>query len=263
MRSVRSAVALGLAFWAFHFSFAGGAGTVQLGDYRAKGFLSDYSRLKSVEGRTVWRYIDPGVDFSRYDKVMLDRIKIFLKEDADYKGIDPQELHELVTYFHRSIARALGDRYPVVSQPGPGVLRLRIALTDLVPNRPEASVVSLVVPYLWLGEAGAGVAEGEAGSTPFIGEASIEVEALDSQTARQLGAYVERHVGKKYNWSEGVDTAVADYLKAYSTWAYTRQAMDEWAYRIRVWLDRTHGVEPPPRTVEQEGDGGGMEVLDQ
>ena len=39
----------------------------------------------------------------------------------------------------------------------------------------------------------------------------------------------------------GVDTAVKDYLKAYSTWAYTKQAMDHWAEGLRKALDRWHG----------------------
>ena len=53
-------------------------------------------------------------------------------------------------------------------------------MTDIVPNKPEASVVTLVVPFLWIGDAGTGVAKGKAGSTAFTGEANIEFEALDS-----------------------------------------------------------------------------------
>jgi len=42
-----------------------------------------------------------------------------------------------------------------------------------------------------------------------------------------------------------VDTAVKDYLKAYSTWAYTKQAMDQWAQGLRKALDRWHGKATP------------------
>jgi hypothetical protein len=48
-------------------------------------------------------------------------------------------------------------------------------------------------------------------------------------------------MGKKYNWTQGVDTAAKDYLKAYCTWAYTKQAMDHWAQLIRKRLDAAHG----------------------
>lgn len=212
------------------------------GDYRPKGFLSDYSGMQAVAGtKAVFRYRNPDVDGSKYRKVMVDRIKVFLKEDADYKGIDPAELHELVTYFHDAIKKALGDAYPLVGKPGPDVLRLRIAVTDLVPNKPEASVVTLVVPFLWIGDAGAGVVQDEPGSTPFLGEATIEVEALDSLSNTRVAAYIETRIGKKYNWTEGVETGVKDYIKAYSTWAYTQQAFDHWARLIRMRLDEVHG----------------------
>jgi len=215
------------------------------GDYETKGFLSDYSNIEPADGDgDAYLYRNPDMDRSRYKKVMVDRIKMFLSEKADYKGIDPTALKELADYFHEAIVKALGDAYPVVEEAGPDVVRLRIAVTDIIPTKPEASVVSLVVPFLWLGEAGAGVAEGEAGSTPFVGEASVEMEALDSVSNEQIGAHIERHFGKKYHWTKGVGTAVKDYLKAYSTWAYTKQAMDAWAQLVRQRMDEAHGKAP-------------------
>jgi hypothetical protein len=127
-------------------------------------------------------------------------------------------------------------------------LRLRIAVTDLVPTKPEASVISLAVPFAWVADAGAGVAQDRPGSTPFVGEATVEMEALDSQSSEQIAAYVETRVGKKYHIDldkgvrDAVETGVGDYMKAYSTWAYAKQAMDHWARLIRERLDAAHGV---------------------
>jgi hypothetical protein len=214
----------------------------QFGDYKPHGFLSDYSKLKPEGGNSeAYKYLDPKADGAKYNKLMIDRIKVYLKDDAASKEIDPAELKEITDYFHRAIVKAVEGVYPVVREPGPDVLRLRVAITDLVPNKPEASVVTLVVPYVWVAEAGAGAAEGKAGSTPFIGEATVEIEALDSKSSKQLAAYIETRTGKKYNWTHGVGTAAKDYLKAYSTWAYTKQAMDHWAQLIRKRLDAAHG----------------------
>jgi hypothetical protein len=214
----------------------------QFGDYKPHGFLSDYSKLKPEGGDSeAYKYRDPKADVAKYKKLMIDRVKIYLKNDAKSKEIDPAELKELTDYFHRAIVKAVEGAYPVVRTPGADVLRLRIAITDLVPNKPEASVVTLVVPYLWVAEGGAGVAEGKAGSTPFIGEATVEMEALDSKSSKQVAAYIETRVGKKYNWTQGVGTAAKDYLKAYNTWAYTKQSMDHWAQLIRERLDAAHG----------------------
>ena len=70
---------------------------------------------------------------------------------------------------------------------------------------------------------------------------AVEMEALDSESTEQVGAYIETRVGKKYHWTKGVDTAVKDYMKAYSTWAYTKQSMDAWARLVRQRLDEAHG----------------------
>ena len=135
----------------------------------------------------------------------------------------------------------MGNDYEVVREPGPDVLRVRIAVTDVVPNKPEASVVSLVVPFLWVADAGTGVAKGETGSTAFTGEATIEMEAMDSVSSQQVGAYIDREVGKKYNWDKGIGEGISSYAKAYSKWKYTKKAMDLWAQRLKTTLDELAG----------------------
>ena len=148
----------------------------------------------------------------------------------------------LTDYFYEAIKKAVGDAYPMVTKAGPDVLRLRVAITDLVPNKPEASVTSLVVPFAWIGDAGSGVAKGEVGSTMFTGEATIEMEVLDSVSSKQLAAHIETETGKKYNYTEGVAKGVKSYLGAYSKWKYTKQAMDDWALLLRQRLDTAHGI---------------------
>ncbi|TNF96100.1 MAG: DUF3313 domain-containing protein [Gammaproteobacteria bacterium] len=212
----------------------------QFGDYKPHGFLSDYSRLEPEGGDSdAYVYRNPE-QIAKYNKLMIDRIKIYLKEDAESKEIDPAELKELVDYFHQAIVDAVSPRYPVVDEAGPDVLRLRIAITDLVPNKPEASMVTLVVPFLWVGEAGAGAKEGEVGSTPFVGEATVEMEAMDSVSNQQIAAYIETETAKKYQWNKGISEGIGAYTKAYSTWAYTKKAMDDWAKLIRERMDATH-----------------------
>ncbi|MCP4450758.1 MAG: DUF3313 domain-containing protein, partial [Planctomycetes bacterium] len=141
----------------------------------------------------------------------------------------------------QAIVKAVGDDYTVVNEPGPDVLRVRIALTDLVPNKTEASVISLAIPFAWVADAGSGAAKGEAGSTAFTGEATIEMEAMDSVSSQQVGAYVDKEVGKKYQWSKGVSEGVNSYMSAYSKWDYTKKSMDAWAQRLKTTLDDLEG----------------------
>ena len=242
MRSTRLAlVALFSLAAATGVAAAADADSDQFGDYKSVGFLSDYSQLKPEGGDSkafIARYT--GKDADKYDKLLIDRIKVYFKDADEAQGIDPTDLKALTDYFHAAIVKAMGDAYPVVTEPGPDVLRLRIAVTNLVPNNPAASVITLAVPFLWLADAGTGVAKGNTGSTAFVGEATIEMEVMDSASNKQLAAYIETRIGTKYNWVEGVKEGVTDYARAYSTWAYTRQAMDEWAKFLRARLDAAH-----------------------
>jgi hypothetical protein len=189
------------------------------------------------------------VDLTQYDKVLLERIMVWYKEDSEHKGIDPTQLKQLTDYFHDAIVKELGDAYPVVTEPGPGVMRTRIAITELVPAKPAMSVVVLVTPYATVADLASGaVSSGKAGSPPYLGDTAIEIEVLDSVTNEQLGAYVERKLPKKYNvdTSGGTGHAVKEYadsyFDSYKKWAYTKEAFDYWAKGFRMKLDELCGA---------------------
>ena len=55
------------------------ATAVQYGDYRTTGFLSDYSKLKHQPGTAAYSCSDQTANLGKYDKVIIDRIKIYLK----------------------------------------------------------------------------------------------------------------------------------------------------------------------------------------
>lgn len=50
----------------------------QFGDYKPHGFLSDYSKLKPEGGDSdAYKYRDPKAEGVKYNKLMLDRIKVY------------------------------------------------------------------------------------------------------------------------------------------------------------------------------------------
>jgi len=217
--------------------------------YQPSGFLQDYSRLQPApDGSGALVYRKPGFNLKNYNKVMLDPIKVWYRNDAEYKGIDPNELKTLTDYFQQALVKALEPAYPLVNQPGPGVLRVRIAVTELTPTNTGMTVVTLVVPYAAVADVASG---GGTGSAPYLGDAAIEVEFRDSRSNELLAAYVDKRVGKKYDvdLSQGVGEAVSkgvdSYSKAYSSWGYAQQAFDYWAQKLRRRLDEAHGVATP------------------
>jgi len=213
------------------------------------GFLAHPDRLQPVPGDSgAYRWIDPDARLAQYHQILLERIQVQLASDAEYKAIDPTELKTLVDDFHQAIVKALGDAYPVVTKPGPGVLQVRVTIVDLVPTKPEMSVVALVVPYATVADVASGTAAGgPVGSAPYLGRTGIAVQFIDSQTNRVIAEYADTQVGRKYvvDTSKGVGSAIttgfSDYAKAYSTWAYARQAFDGWAQQFRARLDQVHG----------------------
>ena len=126
-----------------------------------------------------------------YDKVLVSRIFVSLKAPgAGQQTSDPKDLTTLTDYFHDDLVQALRPQMQVVTQPGLGVLALRVALTDLVPTKMTDSLAGTLVPYAFIAEAGSGVATGRpAGSTPYLGETGMEMQfrdgAADWPTARR------------------------------------------------------------------------------
>ena len=202
------------------------------------GFLSDYSQLKpEAEDSKALKYVNPQADMKKYNKILLEKIIVWLKDDADYKGIDPDAMKAMTDYFREAIVRELGSDYPLVTEPGPDVLRLRIAVTDLVPTKTAVTVLVLVTPYATVADLASGAAsKGGAGSAPYLGRAGIEVEGIDSVTLQQVFAYVEERYGKKYDAENP-----GSYFKAYTEWGYVQQAFDFWAKKFRTRLDEIHG----------------------
>ncbi len=162
-------------------------------------FLTYPDRLQSVPGdEGAYRWIAPDANLGRYNKVLLDPIQVQLASDAEYKAIDPGQLKTLVDGFQQAIVKALGDAYPVVTRPGPGVLRVKITIVDLVPTKPEMSVVTLVVPYATVADMASGAAAGgPIGSAPYLGRTGIAAQLFDSRNNQVIAEYADTRVGRK------------------------------------------------------------------
>ena len=165
--------------------------------------------------------------------------------DAESSSIDPSELKALVDYFRQAVIKALDPPYPIVDQPGTGVLRIRTTLVDLVSTKPAMSVVVLLTPFATLPDLASGPATGRpAGSAPYLGRSAIAVEFIDGETNAVVSEYAETSFGRKYviDSSKGANLAMTalatNYLDSYSTWAYAKQAFDQWAAQFRSRVDQ-------------------------
>lgn len=217
------------------------------------GFLSDYGRLQPVtwsDGMECWR--EPNLDAKQYDRVLVSRIVVSLapaKGDGAQNTVDPSDLKTLTDYFHDSMVRALRPRIQVVDKPGPGVVVMRIAVTDLSPTRVSESVAGTLIPYAFIAEAGAGVATGRpAGSTPYMGEAGMEMQFRDGVSGAILAECRDAQIGRKYaaDLNAGAAGAVEvwanGYLSSFQSWSYAKLAFDKWSLLIAQRIAELRGV---------------------
>jgi len=162
------------------------------------GFLHDYSTLTRNDPMKIvdWLYIKEDTDWKSYNKVMLDDVVFFIASDADYKGFEAKELAELGEAFHKAFTINLAGATEFTDNPGPGVLRIRMAVTNLKPSNPITGTVTTVVP---IGLALSMVSRGVTGSHIGMGSVAVEAELLDSQSGEVLAAMIDEKMEKNIN----------------------------------------------------------------
>lgn len=178
------------------------------------GFLGDYSLLTphpDVKGAMA--YENPTKSLKQYDKFIVQPVVVHFAASAKGTAIDPGKLKELADYFHGEVVKALSERYRVVSAPGPGVLRIRFAITDIKKTIPAMNIH----PGTKLTGVG-------------LGGASVEAEALDSQTGERVAAVVDSQKGTRLSLTAGL-----------TRYGHAKQVMRKWAERFVKRLDKVHG----------------------
>lgn len=218
------------------------------------GFLSDYAQLKPAavgDGLECWRA--PNLNARNYDKAMFSRIVVSLappKGSEEQEMIDPSDLKTLTDYFHGAMVKAMKPQMPVVDQAGAGVVVIRIALTNLVPTKVSRSVGGTLIPFGFVAEAGSGVATGRpAGSTPYLGETSMEMQFLDGASGKVLAECRDTQIGRKYaaevnSGADGAATTWANgYLNSFQAWSYAKNAFDKWSLLVAQRMGQLRGTE--------------------
>lgn len=182
------------------------------------GFLSDYYKYLKPgveEGAPKLMWIKPGVDHTKYKKVMVDYVIFAFADDAEYKGIDANEMKKIADSASLALVNSLKKEFPVVSQPGPDVLRIRTAIVDLRPSRPALSAVTSVTPM------GLGISILKKGATDHwtgSGATTAEMMVLDSMTHEVIAA--------------GEDQKEAGFKERFTKWGSVDEAFEFWGERL-------------------------------
>ena len=190
------------------------------------GFLKDYSGFRpSPDGTGAWAYLKPGRDLRPFDKVMIDPLVVWNSPGAEFEGINSAAMWQLPLTFHQQAVKALESGYTIVDRPGPGVLRIRAAITEVVASKPGLEAPGPILPLA--GDVVLGMSSKMTGTNLFVGEAGLEAELLDSQTNERLIGYIEKRRSTSTHVSQR-DTSVQPILEVFDYWARKlRQRLDE------------------------------------
>lgn len=196
-----------------------------------KTFLTDYSRLvprQAPNGGTDFAFIAPQAveAAAKYKGVMVDQPEILISPNSDYKGASPTNLASVANSMRASLtARLEAGGYNVVDKPGPGVLYLRVALTDLELKKKKRSLLEYT-------PVGAVVGFGIDAMKDFQKKYDImnmvfQMEIVDSVNSKVLGQYVAVRGGGDKPVRMDFDQIKAN--------------MDEFGERLRCRLDNAQG----------------------
>jgi hypothetical protein len=191
----------------------------------ASGFLDDYSILRpGGPDEVALVYRDPDAAWGSYDKVMFEPVTLWRSGAKSLDPVPERDLLRLIADLEGAVRRRLGDGFELVDQARPGVLRIRLAITDARASDPVLDVLR--------GRDAGDVTPGSGPVDPetrrFIEGAQIEGEIRDAVTDRLLAA--------------GVDRRRREGALPIDTWAEVDRALAFWAERVCARLEaRTRG----------------------
>ena len=204
--------------------------TTEGSSFEGSGFLSKetYAKLQpGTKDQVAFVYIDQSANWPQYSKVYIAPVTMGLGPNDN---VSEQDQEMLSSYFYHALEKELSKNFTLVNQPGPGVMTLRVALTDVTTATPGLRTISVVIPQARLLNAAGDMATG---SYAFVGSAQSEGEVLDP-SGKVIAAGVDKRSG-------GMSIKNANVWE----WGDAEKAMDYWAQKIATRLQELHSGAMP------------------
>ena len=94
-------------------------------------FLGPDARLLTpgdvCKGQASLRYFNPAAQWQQYKSVLIEPVTFWGDETSK---VAPSDQQALATSFKGALDKEFGEKFQVVSEPGPGVVRVQFAITD-------------------------------------------------------------------------------------------------------------------------------------
>ena len=153
------------------------------------GFLPSYEGLQFAPGEYGGKTVlTPGAAAKRadYTKIMIDQPEIFIAEDSVYKGMKPDDALAIAETLRKAIADNM-TVLTVVDKPGPDVLYMRLALSDVHLKKKKRNLLTYT-PVGFVAHAAMSAAVNDAMKKVDLVGVNIEGESLNAETGEYLGS---------------------------------------------------------------------------
>ena len=165
------------------------------------GFLSDYSGLKEntgigMENSQTYIHPDGFKKLSGYKAIMIDQPEFSVAADSKYKSLKPDDMVVLAEAMRDVLKGRLAENYFIVDKPGPEVLWLRAATSDLYIKKAKRSILSFT-PVGFVIHTVKNAATSDITKKISFVEVTVEGELLDSQSGERIVAFVTKRGQRK------------------------------------------------------------------
>ena len=175
------------------------------------GFLRDYTRLqeaRDTQGMTVREWVSPKFAPKNYDAILLDPL-VFYPEPRPTEKVSAEALQQMLSYSNNLLKRSLNARFKMVDHVGPGVARLRIAITGVTAENQGL----LAYQYLPVALLSVTMAKADLPDAPQAAFVVIESEVTDSLTGQLLSEQVRVGSGRQLKKIGGKEEVTLDAVK--------------------------------------------------
>ncbi len=139
------------------------------------GFLSNYEDLKPTKpGKKTLVYSAPAA--THYHAVIIE--PVCFQTNAAAK-LSPKRQTQLSESLTRDTQKTFSERYEIATEPAPGVLRLRLTVSDINRSSPVLNLVTTAAAYAPLD----------------MGAVAVEMEAVDSVSGQRVAALAAKRQG--------------------------------------------------------------------
>jgi len=181
------------------------------------GFLGgDYSLLQAgAPGsgqEAMLAYVNSSATWGSYNKIMIEPVTYWADNDSKLSSSEQQILCD---YFYNVLQQDIGKNFTIVNEPGPGVAKLTVALSDATSATPVLRTISVIVPQAHALNL---IKAGLTGTYAFVGSATGEAKLTDSVSGQLLAAWADQRFGTAAVRNAGV-----------WEWGDADHAMEYWA----------------------------------